>query len=81
MIRRVSFCSSGALSVQAAHSILFVNTVVSPGCRSSSFHLDNHDKIGRQVPDPHTVVTINHLKSYEHMGQAGASAVIYDATF
>lgn len=24
-----------------------------------------------QVPDPHTVVTINHLKSYEHMGQAG----------
>lgn len=48
---------------------------------SCSTHCLTASKRCAQVADPHTVVTINHMRSYEHMGQAGALSHAEQADF
>ncbi len=42
------------------------------------FTVDTSSTTQTGVTDPHTVITLSHLKSYEGMGQAGAVAKMAD---
>ncbi len=40
------------------------------------FTVDTSSTTQTGAADPHTVVTLSHMKSYEGMGQAGASSIV-----